>query len=159
MKLIIWDKIALLLGIFSIAITALADGDISTTNQSPTTLTPQQFASDAAVGGIKEILLSEEALERSTNDDINSFAKHMVKDHSSANHKLMKIAEVNGWNFPPTNMFRADDPNWSSPLIIRPESLKGAQLLTCPITDVDKFTLSDGLSGRQTIATSHRHTV
>jgi hypothetical protein len=67
MKPIIWDKIVLVLGISSIAIPAFAGVDISTTNQSQTMLTPQQFVSDAAVGGITEILLSEEALERSTN--------------------------------------------------------------------------------------------
>ena len=130
MKLFIWDKIVLLLGISSIAIPALADGDISPTNQSPTMLTPQQFVSDAVVGGIKEIFLSEVALETSTNDDIKSFAKRMVKDHGAANKKLMKIVEAGGLNFPSTNMFTADDPNWSNPLIMRPESLKGAQLLT-----------------------------
>lgn len=42
----------------------------------------------------KNWVLCEAALETSTNDDIKSFAKRMAKDHSSTNHKLMKIAEV-----------------------------------------------------------------
>ena len=130
MKLTIWNKIVLALGISSIAIPALADESSSSTNQSPPTLTSQQFVSDAAVGGMKEVFLSEAALETSTNDDIKSFAKRMVKDHSAANKKLAKIAETEGLNFPPTNTFSAGDPNWSYPLIANPDGLKGAQILT-----------------------------
>jgi putative membrane protein len=132
MKLTIWNKIVLALCISSIAIPAFADENMSSTNQSPSALTSQQFVSDAAVGGMKEIFLSEAALQTSTNDDIKSFAKRMVKDHSAANKKLAKIAEAEGLNFPPTNTFSADDPNWSNPLIVNPESIKGAQLLTMP---------------------------
>ncbi|HSY09336.1 MAG TPA: DUF4142 domain-containing protein [Candidatus Dormibacteraeota bacterium] len=130
MKLTIWNKIVLALGISGIAIPALADESSSSTNQSPPALTSQQFVSDAAAGGMKEVFMSEAALNESTNDDIKSFAKRMVKDHSAANKKLMKIAEDEGLSFPPTNMFSADDPNWSNPLISNPESLKGAQELS-----------------------------
>jgi putative membrane protein len=130
MKLTIWNKIVLAVGISSITIPALADESMSATNQSPATLTSQQFVSDAAVGGMKEVFLSEAALETSTNDDIKSFAKRMVKDHSAANKKLAKIAEAEGLNFPPTNTFSADDPNWSDARISNPDSLKGAQILT-----------------------------
>jgi putative membrane protein len=129
MKLTIWNKIVLALGISSIAIPALAD-DSSSTNQSPPALTSQQFVSDAAVGGMKEIFLSELALNESTNADIIGFARHMVKDHSKANNKLMKIAEDEGLIFPATNTFSADDPSWSDARISNPESLKGAQILT-----------------------------
>jgi putative membrane protein len=130
MKPTTWNKIVFALGISSIAIPALADESMSSTNQSPPTLTSQQFVSNAAVGGMKEVFLSEAALETSTNDDIKSFAKRMVKDHSAANKKLAKIAEAEGLNFPPTNTFSADDPNWSDARISNPDSLKGAQLLT-----------------------------
>ena len=132
MKLTIWNKIVLAVGISSIALPALADESSSSTNQSPPTLTSQQFVSDAAVGGMKEVFLSEAALEISTNDDIKSFAKRMVKDHSAANKKLAKIAEAEGLIFPPTNTFSADDPNWSDARISNPDSLKGAQILTMP---------------------------
>ena len=130
MKLTIWNKIVLALGISGIAIPALADESSSSTNQSPPALTSQQFVSDAAAGGMKEVFMSEAALNESTNDDIKSFAKRMMKDHSATNKKLMKIAEDEGLSFPPTNMFSADDPNWSNPLISNPESLKGAQELS-----------------------------
>jgi putative membrane protein len=130
MKLNIWNKIVFALGISSIAIPALADEGLSSTNQSPPALTSQQFVSDAAVGGMKEVFLSNLALETSTNAEIQNFARRMVKDHGTANKKLMKIAADEGLNFPPTNTFSADDPNWSYPLISNPESLKDAQLLT-----------------------------
>jgi putative membrane protein len=130
MKLTIWNKIVLAVGISSIAIPALADESSSSTNQSPPALTSQQFVSDAAAGGMKEVFMSEAALVTSTNDDVKSFAKRMMKDHRAANKKLAKIAEAEGLNFPPTNTFSADDPNWSDARISNPDSLKGAQLLT-----------------------------
>ena len=132
MKPTIWYQIACVLGISSFAFPALADDNLSPTNQSMPTLTSQQFVSDAAVGGMKEIFLSEAALETSTNDEIRHFAQRMVKDHTEANKKLMKIAEEEGLIFPPTNTFLVDDPNWGNPLILNPESIKGAQLLTMP---------------------------
>jgi putative membrane protein len=129
MKLTIRNKIVLALGISSLTIPALAD-DGSLTNQSPPALTSQQFVSDVAVGGMKEIFLSEAALAASTNGDVKSFAKRMVKDHSAANKNLAKIAEAGGLIFPPTNTFSANDPSWSTPVLSNPEGLKGAQLLT-----------------------------
>jgi putative membrane protein len=129
MKMNIWNKIVFALGISSIAIPALADETLSSTNQWPSALTSQQFVSDVAESGMKEIFLSEAALATSTNDDIKSFARRMVKDHNAANKSLAKIAEDEGLNFPPTNTFSADDPNWSNPLVSNPDTLKGAQLL------------------------------
>jgi putative membrane protein len=132
MKPTIWSKFVLALGVSSIAIPILADESSSSTNQSPPILTSKQFVSDAAVGGMKEIYVSEMALVTSTNDDIKHFAKRMVKDHSAANRKLATIAANEGLTYPPTNSFSADDPNWSDPRIVNPENVKGAQLLTMP---------------------------
>ena len=132
MKPNIWSKFVLALSVSSIAIPVFADESSSSTNQSPPIFTSQQFVSDAAVGGMKEIYVSEMALVTSTNDDIKRFAKRMVKDHSAANKKLAKIAADEGLTYPPTNSFSADDPNWSDPRIVNPESVKGAQLLTMP---------------------------
>jgi putative membrane protein len=130
MKLTILKKIVFLLGVFSLALPAFADEVVSPTNQPPAALTSQQFVSDAAAGGMKEIFLSDLALEKSNNTDVKGFAKRVVKDHSAANNKLMKIAEEKGLAFPSTNTFSTDDPNWNNLLITNPESLKGAQLLT-----------------------------
>ena len=132
MKPNIWNKFVLALSVSSIAIPVFADDSSSSTNQSPPVLTSQQFVSDAAVGGMKEIYVSEMALVTSTNDDIKRFAKRMVKDHSAANRRLATIAANEGLTYPPTNSFSADDPNWSDPRIVNPENVKGAQLLTMP---------------------------
>src|SRR5882724_4094641 len=128
MKPTFFNKIVLVLGISSIAIPAFAQDkdNMSSTNQPPPALTPQQFVSDAAVGGMKEVFLGKMALQESTNDEVKSFARRMVRDHGAANKNLMKIAEAGRLVFPPTNTFAADDPNWSSPLISNPDSLKGA---------------------------------
>lgn len=130
MKPNIWTKVILPLGIFSIATIAVADDNTTNTNQPLAELTSQQFVSDATVGGWKEIYLSELALEKSTNADIQSFARHMVKDHGAANAKLAKIADAEGLTVPPTNTFSTDDPNWNNPLIANAENFKGAQMLT-----------------------------
>jgi putative membrane protein len=153
MKMIICNKIVFALGISIIAIPAFADESMSSTNQSPPALTSQQFVSDAAVGGMKEIFLSDLALNESTNADIKGFAMHMVKDHSKANDKLMKIAGDKGLNFPPTNTFSADDPVWGDPRISNPESLKGAEVLTMTnlpyLTDYQDIKHLQSLTGNQ----------
>jgi predicted outer membrane protein len=145
MKTTILSKIVFALGISSVAIPAVADEGSSSTNQSPLALTSQQFVSDAAAGGMKEVILSEAALETSTNDDIKSFAKHMVKDHSAANKKLMKITEADGLIFPPTNTFSADDPNWNDARISNPDNVK--------------FAIPDGLFDCQKFAEAHRRPI
>src|ERR1700679_4018268 len=96
MKPTIWNTIVLALSVSSIAIPAFADDSSPATNQAPPSLTSQQFVSNAAVGGMKEVFLSQTALVTSTNDDIKRFARHMVKDHSAANKKLAKIAADEG---------------------------------------------------------------
>ncbi len=124
------NKIILALGISGVAVTAaLADDDVTSTNTLPTTLTSQQFVSDAAVGGLKEVYLSQLALVTSTNLAVQNFAKRMVKDHRAANTKLAKIADAEGLSFPATNTFSTDDSTWSNPLIANPESIKGGQML------------------------------
>lgn len=153
MKLIIWNKIAFALGVSIIAIPAFADESTSSTNQSPPALTSQQFVSDAAVGGMKEIFLSELALNESTNADIKGFARHMVKDHGNANNKLMKIAGDKGLMFPATNTFSTDDPGWGDARISNPESLKGAEVLTMTnlpyLTDYQDIKHLQSLTGDQ----------
>lgn len=96
-------KIILALGI-SIAATATFADDAST-NQLQQPVTPQDFTWNAAVAGLKEVRLGEVALQNSQNSDVKSFARHMVRDHSAANKKLIKIAQAEGLNLPDTNSF------------------------------------------------------
>jgi len=96
-------KIIFAAGFLIVAKAAFAD------DQTP--LTGQQFTWEAGKAGLKEIHLGEVALQKSQDADVKSFAKHMVRDHSSANKKLMKIADAEGLDFPPTNMYAVDFTN------------------------------------------------
>src|ERR1700729_3049167 len=95
-------KIILAMGISIATTTVFADG--AWTNQSPS-LTAQDFTWNAAVAGLKEVRLGQIAQQNSQNAGVKSFAKHMVRDHSAANKKLMKIAQAEGLNLPDTNSF------------------------------------------------------
>jgi putative membrane protein len=124
------DTMILALGVASITTGAFADESVMATNPPPMAITSQQFVQDAMAGGRKEVRLGEIALGKIQNADVKRFAERMVRDHSKANERLMKIAAADGLSFPATNMFSADDPNWSYPLISNPTGLKDAELLT-----------------------------
>jgi putative membrane protein len=55
-------------------------------------VTPQSFASKAAVLSTAEVELSQLALNNTKNEKIRIFAERMIKDHTAANEKLKKIA-------------------------------------------------------------------
>src|SRR5580698_5226000 len=55
-------------------------------------LTAQQFVTDAALGGMKEVQASQLAIEKPQSPKVKNFAIHMVRDHSAANAKLAEIA-------------------------------------------------------------------
>ena len=55
-------------------------------------VTPQSFASQAAVLSTAEVELSQLALNNTKNEEIRIFAERMIKDHTAANEKLKKIA-------------------------------------------------------------------
>ena len=123
-------KIILVPGVAGIATGVFADESMTDTNQPPMALTSQQFVQDAMAGGMKEVRLGEIALGKTQNTGAKRFAERMVKDHSKADERLMKIADDEGLSYPATNMFSADDPNWNYPVISNPSGLKGAELLT-----------------------------
>lgn len=122
-------NIALTLVAASVAIRATADpGSMSTPMMKPTTA--QQFVNDAAIGGMKDIRLSQMAAEASRNPEVKKFARRMMTDHQAINNKLEILVNQNGLIYPPTNIFAADDPNWRNPAIENPASVKGTYLLT-----------------------------
>ncbi|MDB5983336.1 MAG: putative outer membrane protein [Pseudomonas sp.] len=55
---------------------------------------PAVFVDDASAKGLAEIQTSQLALEKSKSDDIQSFAKMMIDDHTAANKKLADIASA-----------------------------------------------------------------
>lgn len=93
------------------------------------TMTAQEFVTDAAMGGMKEVRLSELALTNSQNNNVRGFAERMIRDHSQANNQLARLAQQKDLNLPGTNTFGPDDPNWNNPLITETEPVKSASLL------------------------------
>ena len=84
-----------------------APSSISTTPSASTQeqMTDQQFVYKAALGGQKEIVLSQLALEKSQNEEVKNFAKKMITDHSQVGQQLAQIAQTKGLTVPPTNAF------------------------------------------------------
>jgi putative membrane protein len=63
-------------------------------------VTPDKFATQAAVISKAEIELGKLAMEKSQNKDVRSFAQRMVKDHQAADAKLKKIAAAENITLP-----------------------------------------------------------
>ena len=51
------------------------------------------FIKEAAAGGMAEVELGKLAQERAQSDEVKSFAKRMVDDHSKANDELQQMAQ------------------------------------------------------------------
>lgn len=68
--------------------------DRTRTTQTPLsrTVTPQSFATQAAVIGQAEIELAQLALQQTRDPVVRDYAQRMVKDHQAAAAKLTKIA-------------------------------------------------------------------
>lgn len=68
--------------------------DRTRTTQTPLsrTMTPQSFATQAAVIGQAEIELAQLALQQTQDPGVRDYAQRMVKDHQAAAAKLTKIA-------------------------------------------------------------------
>ena len=60
------------------------------------------FISQAVAGGIAEVRISELAETRSSNRNIQAFARRMIEDHTAANRELLAIAARN-YQTPPTD--------------------------------------------------------
>jgi putative membrane protein len=63
-------------------------------------LTSATFVEKAAQGGMTEVQASKLALQKSKNEDVKSFANHMVTDHSQANNELKTLASKKSLSVP-----------------------------------------------------------
>ena len=63
-------------------------------------VTPQSFASQAAVIGKAEIELGQIALKNTQDANVRKYAERMVKDHSAADKKLQAIAAKENLQLP-----------------------------------------------------------
>jgi putative membrane protein len=64
------------------------------------TVTPQSFASQAAIIGKAEIELGQLAAQKAQDDDVREYGQRMVKDHKAADAKLKKIAAQENLQLP-----------------------------------------------------------
>jgi len=61
-----------------------------------------KFIQEAAAGGMLEVELANQALQKSKNPKVKAFAQMMVTDHSNANLELQKVAANKGLKLPAT---------------------------------------------------------
>ena len=142
----------MVLGVASgVAVMALADQDKLETPMLKG-LTPQQFVTDSATSGMKEIQMSQLASETSQNNDVRTLAARMVTDHNAINNKLEIIANQEHLAFPATNTFTSSDPLWDNPVVEHPASVKDDYLLTTNLpnlVDYQEFKHLRGMMGRE----------
>ena len=94
--------------VIAMAVTAvLADdtNNLATSSSLQAPVSAPEFVWNASVANLKEVRLGEFAEQNSTNDDVKSFARHMVHDHLAANRRLTRAALTDGFNLPDTNAF------------------------------------------------------
>ncbi len=67
----------------------------------------KMFIADAAEGGMKEIQFSKLALDKSSNDQVKTYAQQMITDHTQLNNDMMPFAQQAGVT-PPTQLNAKD---------------------------------------------------
>jgi putative membrane protein len=92
-----------------------------TTGGKTKSVTPESFASQAAIIGKAEIELGQIALKNTQDQGVRTYAERMVKDHSAADKKLKAIAAKENLQLP-----QSLDPEHES-LKTKLQSLKGEE--------------------------------
>ena len=64
------------------------------------TVSPQSFATQAAVIGKAEIELGQLAMQKTDDQQVRAYAQRMVKDHQAADAKLRKLAATENLSLP-----------------------------------------------------------
>lgn len=78
---------------------AIPQADRSTTSTT-STLTPQQFVTQAAQSSLAEIQLSQLALQKGASNQTKSYARQMIADHTRANNELKQLATQKNYTVP-----------------------------------------------------------
>ena len=60
----------------------------------------KDFMMKAAEGGIAEVMMSQMALSKSSNDEVKNFSQRMIDDHTKANNELKDLASKKGVTLP-----------------------------------------------------------
>jgi putative membrane protein len=102
--------LALVVASFSFAGLAMAE-DSPTAKSSSLNVKDKTFMKKAARGGMMEVATGKLAEQNGQSDDVKSFGKRMVTDHSKANDELKSIAAKKGVKLPnkePTEKWSSD---------------------------------------------------
>jgi putative membrane protein len=91
--------VALMAASFGFAGLAMAQ-DTPTTKSSSLSAKDKTFMKKAAKGGMMEVAMGNLAAQNGQSDDVKSFGKRMVTDHSKANEELKSIAAKKGVKLP-----------------------------------------------------------
>jgi putative membrane protein len=89
----------LIVGSFCLAGTAMAQDDPAAKSSSVSEK-DKTFMKKAARGGMMEVAMGKTAEQNAQSEDVKSFGKRMVTDHSKANDELKSIAEKKGVKLP-----------------------------------------------------------
>ncbi len=92
--------------VLSLVVAALSLAGVAVAQDSPATKTSslsvkdKTFIKKAAKGGMMEVAMGKLAEQNGQSDDVKSFGKRMVTDHSKANEELKSIAQQKGVKLP-----------------------------------------------------------
>lgn len=81
----------------------------TTYSSTPLTGTDTTFVKEAASGGLMEVELGRLAQQNATNPRVKSFGEMMVRDHSSANDELKRLASAKNMMLPDSMMKKHRD--------------------------------------------------
>lgn len=121
-----------------------------------------QFVKQATENGRKEVLAARDALPQLKNPQLKQIAEMLANDHSNANERLSRLAEVKGWPVPgpsaaaapPTGTASSDfDAKWTAEQIAgheRSVALYRAQAVGGEDKDLRKY-------AKETLPTIEKH--
>lgn len=69
-------------------------------NETPQQMKDKMFVHEAIEGGLAEIALGNLAVQKSANEDVRTFGKRMVDDHTKLNQQLAQVADTIGARAP-----------------------------------------------------------
>jgi putative membrane protein len=94
------------LSVFALLVASISFAGVALAEESPASKSSslsekdQTFMRKAAKGGMMEVALGRVAMQNGRSDDVKSFGKRMVADHSKANDELKSIAAKKGVKLP-----------------------------------------------------------
>ncbi len=90
--------VSVIVGLAVTAAPALAQGAKKAAAKKP--MSDRTFVEKAAAGGLAEVELGKLAEQKGTNDQVKSFGRRMVEDHSKANDELKTLAQSKNITLP-----------------------------------------------------------